>query len=340
MRFFMPHSPWVFVLGSLVLSPATLGAQKASEEVQFDTADKVEIHGTFYPPGKPKAPCVLLLHKLGGNRDEHGWAQLAQTLQKDYAVLRFDFRGHGDSTNIGPGFWRYPSNVLIKGAARMPQKISYKDFLPGYLPVLANDVAAARRFLDTQNDAGLCNSANIIVIGAEEGAAIGALWVASEWERRRLTKGNFGQWTVDPSRVEGESIAAAVWLSIPRNLSGVPVGLWLRGPANRVRDKVPMAFFYGDKDQKASQAVQVVMSELRVGGREKPDFTKARAKDTRLTGAELLGKSPLNTEDDISIYLENVIKKRGNKPYVKRDVEAGLPLTLIALSRYGFNLRP
>jgi pimeloyl-ACP methyl ester carboxylesterase len=340
MRLFLQRLVWTFVLGAVVILSPALRAQKASEEVQFDTADKVEIHGSFYAPGKSKAPCVLLLHKLGGSRDENGWDQLARALQKDYAVLRFDFRGHGDSTNIGPGFWRYPSNALIKGSARMPQKISYKDFLPGYLPVLANDVAAARRYLDTQNDAGVCNSANIIVIGAEEGAAIGALWIASEWERRRLTKSNFGQWIVDPSRVEGESVAAAVWLSIPRTLSGVSVGFWLRGPANRVRDKVAMAFFYGDKDQKASAAAQASMSELRLGGREKPDFTKLRAKDTRLAGAELLGKSTLNTEDEIAIYLEKVMQKRGAKPYVKRDVEGGPQLAPISLSRYGFNLRP
>jgi pimeloyl-ACP methyl ester carboxylesterase len=321
------------------LAPAAARAQK-SEEVQFDTTDKVELHGTFYPSMKSKAPCVILLHKLGGNRDEHGWDQLAQVLQKDYAVLRFDFRGHGDSTNVEPGFWRFPNNALIKGAARMPQKISYKDFPPGYLPVLANDVQAAKRYLDTQSDSGACNSANVIVIGAEEGAAIGALWIASEWDRRRFTKSSFGQWILDPQgRVEGESIAAAAWLSMPKTLSGMHVGLWLKGSNNRVRDKVPMVFFFGDKDTKAVAAAREILGDLKMGAKEKPEFTRPRAKDTRLAGAELLGKSTLNTEEDIAAYLDKIMQKRGLKPYVRRDVENEPPVPLIPLNRYGFNLR-
>src|SRR5947209_2474990 len=111
---------WMWMAGlTLALLPPAGRAQK-SEEVQFDTADKVELHGTFYAPAKPRAPCVILLHKIGGNRDEHGWDQLAQVLQKEYAVLRFDFRGHGDSTNVAPEFWRNASNSMIKGAARAP----------------------------------------------------------------------------------------------------------------------------------------------------------------------------------------------------------------------------
>ena len=342
MRLFTQWAFLVAVGTAALLSPSYVCAQKASEEVQFDTADKVEIHGTFYAPAKPKSPCVLLLHKLGGSRDESGWNRLAQVLQKDYAVLRFDFRGHGDSTNVGPEFWRfYPSNALIKGAVRMPPKISYKDFPPTYLPILANDVAAAKRYLDTQNDGGVCNSSSIIVIGAGEGAAIGALWITSEWERRRWIKSNFGQLVPDPlGRMEGESIAAAVWLSMPKSLSGANIGYFLRGPGNRVRDKVPMVFFYGEKDQKAAAAAQTLMAEMRLGAREKPDFTKLRPKDTSVSGADLLGKSTLNTEDEISIYLEKVMQKRGAKPYAKRDVDNEPPLRLIALSRYGFRLSP
>src|SRR5438132_383393 len=80
----------------LLLVPSSGRAQR-SEEVQFSTADKVELHGTFYFPQKSKAPCAILLHRLGGSREQKGWDSLATLLQKDYAVLAFDFRGHGDS---------------------------------------------------------------------------------------------------------------------------------------------------------------------------------------------------------------------------------------------------
>src|SRR5262249_19611502 len=143
-------------------------------------------------------------------------------------------------------FWQVPNNFLIKGSARTPTHINFKDFPPAYLPVLANDISAARRYLDERNDLGACNSSNIILIGAEDGAAIAALWIASEFQRPHLTKNAFNQWTVDPQqKIEGEDIAAGLWLSMPRMLSNVFVGTLLRG---RVREKVPMAFFYGDKD--------------------------------------------------------------------------------------------
>jgi pimeloyl-ACP methyl ester carboxylesterase len=312
-----------------------------SEEVQFDTADKVELHGTFFPSSKAKAPCVILLHGLKGNRDQNGWKELAQVLSKDFAVLSFDFRGHGDSTNVDSMFWN-GSNNMIKGAARKPNKITHKDFPPNYLPVLANDVTAAKRYLDRQNDAGACNSSNVIIIGAEEGAAIGALWMYAEWLHPRMIKNMFGGLTPDPTgKVEGEDIAAAIWLSIPKTLGGADVGYYLRGPNNKIRDKVPMVFFYGDKDQKANAAANALLAELKRSGKEKLEFTRTRAKNTNLSGAALLGKKSLGTEEEISTYLvDNVMPKRGAKAWVQRDPEKGPPLTLLQLYKLGFpNLR-
>jgi pimeloyl-ACP methyl ester carboxylesterase len=326
---------------ALALAPAA-GRAQTSQEVQFDTADKVELRGTLYPSVRGKsAPCVILLHKYGGNRQQNGWKQLAEALQKDYTVLSFDFRGHGDSTSVSPQFWRYPNNLqLIRGATRMPQKIAYKDFAPLYVPVLANDVTAAKAYLDQQNDAGVCNSSNVIIIGAEEGGAIGALWIASEWQRRRLVKSPFGQLVTDPQgRVEGEDIAAAVWLSIPRSLTGIPVIQWLRGPGNKVRDKVPMVFCYGDKDAKATSAAQTLFDELKRAGREKPEYTRLRAKGTKLAGNELLGKKSLGTDDDLVTYLGNVMEKRGLKAPVQRDTKNGPPLQMIPLQYFGVPLR-
>jgi pimeloyl-ACP methyl ester carboxylesterase len=317
--------------------PVPARAQK-SEEVQFETFDKVELRGTFYASTKPKAPCVILLHKIGGNRQQNGWDNLAQELQKEFAVLSFDFRGHGDSTGVGPEFWRNQSNFLIKGAGRS-QKISFKDFPPAYYPMLANDVAAAKRYLDKQNDALACNSSNVVVIGAEEGAAIGALWIASEWQRRRFVK-SFGGWTLDPKgRVEGEDIAAAVWLSIPKTFAGAYVGRWLTGPFNRVRDKTPMVFFYGEKDAKQAEASKDLFEYVKRAGREKLEFTRLRGKDTKLAGSELLDKKSLGTSDEIATYLDKVMQKRGLRAPVMRDTENGPPLYPVPLTAFGFALR-
>ncbi|HEV3203035.1 MAG TPA: hypothetical protein VGY77_01570 [Gemmataceae bacterium] len=316
---------------ALMLVPTATRA----DEVQFETPDKVELHGTFYP-GSKKTPCVILLHKIGGNRQQKGWDDLAQDLKKDYAVLSFDFRGHGDSRSVSQEFWSYSSNNLIKGAAKKPNKIDYMDFPKNYYPMLANDVLAAKRYLDQQNDAGSCNSSNVIVVGAEDGAAVGALWIASEFQRFKLVKRPIGIPVLDSTKIEGEDIAAAVWLSIPKTLSNIDVSQWLKGGGNRVRDKVSMVFIFGDKDTKAAGAAGFLFNALKPAGtKDKLEFTATRSKATKLEGAELLGKKGLKTEEDIITYLEKVMQKRGHKPWIQRDPP---PFGLIQLRLFGVNL--
>src|SRR4051812_16610826 len=86
---------------TLLLRPAAAPAQEMPKAVEFNTVDGVEIHGTFYPSGKPKARTVLMLHDFGEHSRKAEWVKLAKALQaKDYAVLTFDFRGHGESTKV------------------------------------------------------------------------------------------------------------------------------------------------------------------------------------------------------------------------------------------------
>jgi hypothetical protein len=331
------------IIGSLTAIAWIIGPPIAcADEVQFETADKVELHGTFYPCSKAKAPCVIFLHKIGGNRQQKGWDELAEALTKDFAVLSFDFRGHGDSTTVEPSaFWMAPNNNLIKGANKKPNKINYKDFPPQYYPVLANDVVAARRFLDQQNDAGACNTSNIIIIGAEEGAAIGALWMYTEAERYRMVRNAFGRFIPDPmGKTEGDDIASAIWLSIPKSFAGVSVAHFLKGPNNKIRDKVPMVFFYGDQDQKSAAAAASLVQEVK-GNKTGLELTRTKPKkNTKLTGVALLGQKNFDpkTETDISVYLvEHVPTKRANKAWVQRDPDKGPPIALIPFTRFGIS---
>jgi hypothetical protein len=328
---------------TLIFGPAPGRAADKSEEVQFETADFVELRGTFYASQKPKAPCVILLHKFGGKRIDKGWDDLATSLQKDYAVLSFDFRGHGDSTNISntQKFWRVSANnQLIRGAALTKSKISYKDFFSPYMPMLANDVAAARRYLDRQNEAGACNSSNLILIGAEEGAAIGALWLAAEYQRKPLIEHPLlpRQWIVDrQGKVAGEDIAGAIWLTIPGNLNGINTSFWLCGGNNLiVRDKVPMVFYYGKNDTRGAHAATKIFSDMERASRDKMKYSRLREKNTKLPGNELLGVKALGVEEEIGTYLEKVMQNRGAKAWVRRDPEKGPPLMMVPINQFGF----
>ena len=148
----------------------------APENVNITTVDGVKLKAIFYPSTMKGAPTVIMLHpigdKLGMTAPE--WKSLAEALQRaNYSVMTFDFRGHGDSTTIDDKkiFWSHKANSNVK--SKDPEAIALKDYSkngPAYYPVLVNDIAAVRAYLDRRNDdVKDCNTSSIIVIGADTG---------------------------------------------------------------------------------------------------------------------------------------------------------------------------
>jgi hypothetical protein len=314
-------------------APAAAQGEPKGKPVKFTTVDYVDLEGTFYPsPQAANSRTVLLLHAFGENSRKAEWVSLAKALNaKGYAVLAFDFRGHGESTRVQPGvpnvqkmlavrgFWDEDANKFgVKGLQPnkpRPSEIEYKQFLPGYLKVLINDIAAARTFLDQMDAQGQCNSGDIIVIGAKEGAALGAVWINSEWHRFKYIPPAAGlKASLDLENPEGKAITCAVWLSIvpvtlnsPQEPQTINPGKTLE-LAGKVR-KTPMAFFYGEGDDKGTKAA--VAAEKLIKGNNKMDFPFTGAVKLPgakgATGRELL--SPvLKTEDEILTYLDNALK--------------------------------
>jgi pimeloyl-ACP methyl ester carboxylesterase len=298
---------------------------KEYDDVKFDTVDQVEIHGRFYAgAGKKKAATVMVLTKLGGDIRQDGWDRLAEALKKEgYSVLLFDFRGCGDSKNISPDFWKVANNVSsIKGGPGNPVKstIDFKDFSKSYYPALINDIAAARVFLDRRNDAGECNSSDLILIGAEDGAALGMAWIYSEWYRFRLD--SIGK--LD-SGSEGKEVAGCVWLSFRRSLGSnynVPEE-WFRHVGRE--KKTPMAFVSGDGDRSGEELGQSWVNFIKkkdTKGDQGSKLTgfKPIEKADKVTGSELLQKN-LKTQDWIIEYIGKVMEGRGNSEWTQREVK-------------------
>jgi pimeloyl-ACP methyl ester carboxylesterase len=295
------------------------------ERVKFETVDQVEIHGTYYGSDKgTKAPCVLMLHAIGGNSQQEGWDDLAKKLQaKGFAVLTFDFRGHGDSTSVGPNFWTAPGNTTIK-RPKQKDTLSYKDFTNSLnYANMVQDIAAAKRYLDKRNDASDCNSGNVIVIGAESGATLGALWITTEWHRRRMSTNLIP--TARDLQLEGQDIAAGVWLSIAQSLprwTSPRIADWV-GP---LKDKVPMYFLYGAQDKKAATFADHMVNKVLKERDKKTKLPtgKLGITGTKLAGAELLGKRSLDTADKIVKYCATVMEDRPSNPWTKRDIDRTL----------------
>jgi hypothetical protein len=255
---------------------------------------------------------------------QDGWDRLAEALKdKGYSVLLFDYRGHGDSKSVSPDFWKFADNRQLPGWNKNPPKdsIDLKDFPKSYYPMFLNDIAAARLFLDRKNDAGECNTSNLVVIGAEDGANLGMAWEYSEWSRYQINA--LGK---PAPTSEGADAACAIWLSFkPKLGTGQPngIGEWFKHVG---RDKkVPMYFLYGDGDESGKQVAEYYVEQIKSNNKGHKD-TGAKAVDQagKVTGNELLQKD-LKTQGLIVKYIDKVMEDRGpQSEWSKRDVESKL----------------
>jgi pimeloyl-ACP methyl ester carboxylesterase len=341
--------PRLVFLASLALSLGA-GADRVSAaddkdkgnsvRVQLPTCDGIELNGTFYANTKKDA-VVILLHNIdprkGGGSHQDGWDALAAKLQaQGYAVLSFDFRGFGSSKSVTATFWKFAHNSTIRGARAKSDTIDQKDFPPSYYLALVNDIAAARAFLDRKNDARELNTSNLILIGAGEGATLGALWMAAEMRRQRdLTPQNLGVdalgQAVQPlipklDDPEGKDLAAGIWLSISPTLAGLNVSSVLRNDLEDVarEGKVPTIFMYGKNDTKSGDLTLNYLNAIQRGKRgEKIELRNTGEKavaGTELSGSKLLSDR-LRTISFIVDRLNSIMEDRGSKEWKKREEE-------------------
>ena len=236
------------LMGTLGAMACAIGAARGAGEkyktYEFVSADGVKLEGNLWSnagAANKKDATVLLLHnfndKNGGSSRDEGWDQLGdKLLDQGYSVFSFDFRGFGGSTKVDPEkFWdlrRNPQNQYIQGHNTVPlaDTIDHAKFEHAYYPYLANDVQAAKAFLDRRNDSGEVNTSSLFVIGAGEGATVGALWMASQWHLQKADLGPLGALIIDPKtgrfsfqEPEGKDQAGAIWLSISPTLAGAPL---------------------------------------------------------------------------------------------------------------------
>jgi pimeloyl-ACP methyl ester carboxylesterase len=211
-----------------------------------------------------RSKCVLLLHDLWESRQEPNFVRLATALNdKGYAVLTFDFRGHGDSTRAGKTFFDFPlnrpllANEIFRPVQDRAVTLNVRAFPKNYAVHLVDDVVAAKAFLDDKDRAGQVDAANLVVVGLGDGATVGALWLAAESSRHRLMggagMGPMGGAGMGPGKYETEPevrhVAGAVWIQL--NMTGrvtdqLPTTTkWLRAAGTM---HVPMAFVYNLRD--------------------------------------------------------------------------------------------
>jgi hypothetical protein len=329
------HGCFLLLTGALVLAGAYLGEATASaqqgEAARIVTVDGVRLNAVFYPKGSKNSATVIMLHPIGqgNNIRMPGWNTLAKELHKaGYSVLMFDFRGHGESTTIEDekAFFSFvPNRFKLKEK----ETIDYKDYktAANYLPVLVNDIAAVKAFLDRKNDAGVCNTSNTIVIGADQGATLGAIWTNSEWSRYKYTPplNNFMKPEFAKSP-EGKDIIASVFLT-PQPKLGATRTVALSSTLKIACKEQGMAtlLFYGKDDVAARTYAKTLENALKPAkAGKKYEFIGSYDLPTKLGGVQLL-QDGLKTEDLITQYLDKVVMDRGNE-WVERDAQNALSM--------------
>lgn len=334
-------------------------APGSPEEKSFRSADGVKLRGLFYKsPKGASAPVVIMLHAYKANPDEAVWADAAKRLvAQGYHVFRFDFRGHGKSTDVVPDeFWTNPVNkahvkVSPGMSAATDSTIKHEDFRNTYYPMLVQDLAAVRSQIDLMNDNGEVNASSIYLFGAGDAANLGIFFMATEWLRERQ-KPNVGipAQFVSPRRPlfpgadpAGLDYAGAIWLGPAKSpqggISSANLRNWVLSPfALKMRNETAMLFVYGEKDKAADVYSKTLYNEvLAVSARSgpggvnlmKPEFTFLReAKGSGNTGMKLLGNQ-LGTEKFVEEFLTFVEKERKSKTRKNREWDKPLYIDVV-----------
>lgn len=340
-------APVVFAAAAalaLVGDPRPARAQNKPVEENFTTADGVRLKGLFHKSGTPAEgnPVVVLLYPPGAGNSLNkpgDWDGLASTLNKaGYHVFRFDWRGHGKSTDIvdTDEFWNLtgrptPTGIwnqkYVKGVKDRPVKNTLsvaKDIDPKYFPVYVNDLAAARFHLDAKNDDKRLNTGEVYLIGAGDAATLGLLWLAAEWHRPAVSRGGgpsvvpSGGGKGDMKLSAGVDVAGAVWLSAtrPAQVKEKVVEGWV-AQTPKLRDRNPMLFLQGAQEPAKAGADGKFFFEQVLKAKGSKTLNPldqtflTPISGTKLGGVELLGKSDeLATEGTILSYLKARRKDR------------------------------
>ena len=131
-------------------------SSSSGQRITFESADKVQIVGSFFPAMKPGSPAVLLLHQFASDR--HAYDEFAKRLQaKGFGVLTIDGRGFGESvkTTEGKSVAVSRSDEAVRG--------------------MRADVAAAFEFLAKQQNV---DSSRIGIVGASYGSSLAIIYAA------------------------------------------------------------------------------------------------------------------------------------------------------------------
>ncbi|MEL6896768.1 MAG: alpha/beta fold hydrolase [Planctomycetota bacterium] len=266
--------------------------ERKPRRVTLRTKDNLEISCWYAPSdrGKEAVP-VLLVH--GWKEEGSVWKPMLRTLiDKNYAVIVPDLRGHGASAVTNP---------------RTKEKIPVDRMTRSQMTMIASrDLETVKGFIKKENEDEKLNMNALVVIATEEGTLFAQNWAMLDW--------NF------PSRgsvKQGQDVRAMVLLSPARSLKGYRAEGVFR---DQYLYRLPTLIVAGADSDGFGDAKRIY--ERLTNMREKTRFQGENlfllAPDTSLNGVAVVNQMKL--QDKVTLFIDNeVVKPMEDKfPWMSR----------------------
>ena len=296
------------VLCALILVGPTVGRAQdpqlpRAENKVIETQDGLPLHFSYWPTAHDQAMdsgVVVLLHMHNGNRLD--WPrEFVQRLQRDYAVIAVDLRGHGQSKGAGAsGGDIIDSGKKSKKSSNGGARIDSGNLKPRDFEAMAFvDLEAIKKFIFEENQLQHLNMNKTAIIGAEMGANAAAVFAAQDWTKDPHPDGPEGFRTP-----RGQDVRALVLLSPEISRPGLPIAEPLR--ILKTNDyKVAVLVCVGDKDKEDKGEGKKVFRQL--SSERNKDRMYLKEYDSSARGTELFGVKGM--EANIYAFLELHLKK-------------------------------
>lgn len=261
------------------------------------TKDGVELSAVYFGSNKgKKAIPVILVHEWNGQKAPY--AQLCLALRNaGCAVLVFDYRGHGGSTE-------YIDQRGKKKKFNRPT-MNKRDINS----IVTMDLEEAKRFLVKENNEEKLNLNALTLIGVRDGCVL-----ASGWAQRDWSFPNIG------SRKQAQDVKALVFVSPERLLKGVSVETSLKDPRIAA---LPTMFVIGQgsKEESDSERIYKRVSALKrkmSGQKDAPNLKKLSVREP-LGGPNLVNESKTVIPEIIKFITEEVKITDNDNPWIERE---------------------
>lgn len=343
------------------VDPAALkAAEEGAESFNLDTDDGVYLATTYWRAKKPSntTPVVVLLHGRGqSQRDLFPFAK--QLHEADFAVVTFDFRGHGDSREVQPDLYKKPKDYLESKRERQIRNATANRVIPQGSRALrerqaeskkrpakssadridektefrsgdeitrfcAKDLEAVKHFLLEHHNSQEFNVRNLGIVAAEMGVSVAARWMH---EKEFLA----------PQRVgyakTGADLRALVALSPQWNYIGYSLSS-AKPPTRNAYDDLAVMIVYGndprslDNGQRTAKAFNVPEAQDKgaaktgLAPRGSATGSFALKVNSKLVGTKLLNPSPVDGLDERIIgFLKSQLSDKRSRGWERREIE-------------------